>query len=368
MKFVCDRQSLSEAMLNVQKAVPGKSNIPALEGVLVRTEEDCITLSGYDLELGITTRIPAEVSEHGTIVLSARLFSDIIRKLSDQQVSVEVNSQLLTTIKTQQTEFTIIGIDADEFPEMPDLDGEITLSLDQLTLKSMIDQTLYAVAQTDQKPVHTGIKFEAEDGMLTLVTVDGYRLALRREHADTHQNCQFIVPGKAASEISKLVKDSDEVAEIYLSDKHILFKVNGYHIISRLLEGNFLDYKNSIPKESETTVLCSTRDFIDSVERASIIISDRFKNPLKITFEGSTVSVLCKTPLGKVQDAFTANKQGDDVEIGFNNKYLLDALKYTHCDEVKLSFGGSLAPMTITPPEGDSFLFLVLPVRLKNEN
>lgn len=367
MKFICDRQSLSEAMLNIQKAVPGKSNIPALEGVLIQTGEDSITLSGYDLEFGITTQIPAEIEETGTIVLPARLFSDIIRKLSDDSVSVTVDANLLTTVTTKQTEFTIIGIDAAEFPAIPQIDGEKTLSIDQASLKSMIEQTLYAVAQNDQKPVHTGIKFEAEEGILTLVAVDGYRLALRREPAQILTPCDFIVPGRTASEIAKLIKEEENQADVYLSPKHILFQVSGYSVFSRLLEGNFLDYKNSIPKSSNTVVTVATRTFIDSVERASIIINDRFKNPLKISFENATVSVLCKTPLGKVQDEFVANKQGDDIEIGFNNKYLLDALKYAHCDEVKLSFTSSLTPMTVTPPEGDSFLFLVLPVRLKNE-
>ena len=235
MKFICDRQSLSEAMLNIQKAVPGKSNIPALEGVLIQTGEDSITLSGYDLEFGITTQIPAEIEETGTIVLPARLFSDIIRKLSDDSVTVTVDANLLTTVTTKQTEFTIIGIDAAEFPAIPQIDGEKTLSIDQASLKSMIEQTLYAVAQNDQKPVHTGIKFEAEEGILTLVAVDGYRLALRREPAPVSYTHLFR-PGQLDA--------GGQQVDIFKGAVHCdLVKggVTGHQLIGGLLAGALVD-------------------------------------------------------------------------------------------------------------------------------
>lgn len=369
MKFTCERSLLTESLLNIQKAVAQNAVNPALSGVFIKTENDStLTMSGYDLQFGITKSIQATVTTPGEIVLPARLFSEIVRKMDGDSVDITVSENLLTTIKSGLTETTIIAIDSSEYPTIPDVDTEKTLAIPQSLLKSMTDQTLFAVATDETKPVHTGIKFEVESNMLTLVSVDGSRLALCKSPCNG-ADIQFIVPGKVMGEISKLIRENEEDVncDIYLSEKHILFNLDGYKVFSRLLEGNFLDYKNAIPKSSTTTVIINTKDFIKSIEKASVIINDRFKEPIKISFEEGCITVLCKTPLGKVQDVFTAEKEGSDLLIGFNNKYLLDALKNSYCDQVKLSFGGEVAPMTITPTQGDEFLFLVLPVRIKNE-
>jgi len=369
MIFSCNRAELLESLLNVQKAVAVNSVNPALSGVYVKSQgSENLIISGYDLQFGITRQIDANVKKFGEIVLPAKLFTEIIRNMDGDTVEVSVSDNLLTTIKSGLTETTIIAIDPTEFPSFPTVDGEKTLSVPSGKLKGMIEQTIYAVSTEEIKPVHTGIKFESENNVLTMVAVDGSRLALCKCGCEG-ENVSFVVPGKVMNEISRMIKETEEgkMCDIYLSDKHILFSLEGYKVFSRLLEGKFLDYKNAIPKSHVTSVVINTRDFIKSISKASVIINDRFKEPVKISFEEGCITVLCKTPLGKVQDVFTAEKEGKDLLIGFNNKYLLDALKNSFCDQVVLRFGGEIAPMTVTPIEGDDFLFVVLPVRIKNE-
>jgi DNA polymerase-3 subunit beta len=232
----------------------------------------------------------------------------------------------------------------------------------------MIDQTLFAVSLTDTKPVHTGSLFDMESEHLTVVSVDGYRLALRNEIISGGTELSFVVPGKVLGEISKLASDDEEeLATLSVSKRHIVVNIGKYSIISRLLEGDFLDYKTSIPGGGGTTVKLSTRAFIDSIERVSLLISDRLRSPLRVLFDEGKIKISCSTTLGKSYDELDCELSGPAVEMGFNNKYLLDALKAAGSDEVRVEIAGPLSPIKVLPLEGESYLFLVLPVRLKNE-
>lgn len=367
MNIICQKEMLVEAVANVSRGVASKSTILALEGILLKAENETLTLSGYDLELGITTTIAATVKSSGSIILGAKLFSDMIRRMPAESISIETDEKLLTKIDSGAAHYTILGLDPGEFPELPSVSGEGHLSLPQETMKSMIEQTLFAVAQNDAKPVHKGSLFSLKDSVLTLVSVDGYRLALRREKIQADEDKRFVVPGKTLSEVSKLIEDSEAPIEINLSKNHIIFKIQGYYVISRLLEGEFLDFDAAIPKEESTVVTLPTRPFIESVERISLLISDKQRSPLKISFEESLLKLSCSTTIGKASDEIFCKRDGADVDMGFNSKYLLDALRASLSDEVLLKLSGPLSPMKMTPKEGDSFLFLVLPVRLKNE-
>ncbi len=370
MKFSCDRQALCDALSNVSRAVSSKAALPALEGILLKAQGDKLSLSGYDLELGITTSLPASIEQEGEVILNARLFSDMARKISGETLSISCDDKLLTVVNSGATEFTILGMPASDFPELPSVDSDLSFTLPGAAMKSMIEQTLFAVAVTDTKPAHTGTLFEMDEsaGQITAVSVDGFRLAMRREKAEIPQNATFIVPGKTLSEITKLLKDDDKFVSISLSKKHIVFEIEGYLVISRLLDGEFLDYKNAIPKNSSTTVTISVREMVESIERVSLLITDRLKSPVRCEFAENEVRLSSATTIGKATDSFPCETKGNSVEIGFNNKYLLDALKACQSDQVKLELSGPLAPMKVVPMDGDSFLFLVLPVRLKNEN
>lgn len=367
MKFTVNKSDITEAVSNIQRAVSTKTSIPALEGILLSATETGLKLCAYDLELGITTVIPAFVVEPGKAVLSAKLFSDIVRRTPAETVTVSVDEKNMATLESGYSRFSIIGILAEEFPELPKLSDSTQISLPGALLKSMIRQTLFAIAESDAKPIHQGSLFSLENGILDVVSVDGYRLAVRREPVDFSEDLSFVVPGKTLSELLKLIKDSEEPVEISAGRRHILFKIDNYTVISSLLEGEFLNYKAAIPPESQTEVVLKTREAIDSVERVSLLITDRLKSPIRCLFDNNEVKLNCTTSMGRASDQLDVEMTGQSVEIGFNNRYLLEALRNTECDEVKVQLGGPLSPMKVVPKEGDSFLFLVLPVRLKSE-
>ena len=367
MKFTVNKSDITEAVSNIQRAVSTKTSIPVLEGILPCATETGLELCAYDLELGITTVIPAFVIEPGKAVLSAKLFSDIVRRTPAETVTVSVDEKNMATLESGYSRFSIIGIPAEEFPELPKLSDSTQISLPGALLKSMIRQTLFAIAESDAKPIHQGSLFSLENGILDVVSVDGYRLAVRREPVDFSEDLSFVVPGKTLSELLKLIKDSEEPVEISAGRRHILFKIDNYTVISSLLEGEFLNYKAAIPPESQTEVVLKTREAIDSVERVSLLITDRLKSPIRCLFDNNEVKLNCTTSMGRASDQLDVEMTGQSVEIGFNNRYLLEALRNTECDEVKVQLGGPLSPMKVVPKEGDSFLFLVLPVRLKSE-
>lgn len=366
MKITCLRQTLVDAVLNVQKAVSTKSCLSALEGILIKTKEMAISLCGYDLELGITTEIPATIEEPGEIVINAKLFSDIIRKAPAETVCINVDEKLIATITSNPAEFSLIGISPEDYPEMPKLLDSETMTIDCSTLKGMIRQTLFATSETDVKPINTGTLFEVSENELMLVSVDGYRLALRREPVVSNKKMKFVVPGKTLGEILKLLPDSEDTKiEISIGKKHIIFYIENYCVISRLLEGEFLNYNAAIPSGHTTEVIANTRSMIESIDRVSLVVTDRLKSPIRCLFADNIAKVSCITTIGKATDELIVTMQGESMEIGFNNKYLIDALKNTECDEVKIQLNGSLSPMKIVPMDGESFVFLVLPVRLK---
>ncbi len=367
MKFTAEKSDLNEAVSNIQRAVSSKTSIPALEGILISAQNDQLELCAYDLELGITTVIPAKVQEPGKSVLSAKIFSDIVRKTPDPKIAVTVDEKEMATIESGCSRFSIIGIPAGEFPELPKLTDSTQIKLAGSLLRSMIRQTVFAVAESDSKPIHQGSLFNIEEGKLDVVSVDGYRLAKRTEPIEFEESLSFVVPGKTLTEILKLLKDSEDPIEISAGQRHILFKIDNYTVISSLLEGEFLNYKATIPVSCKTNVVLRSREAIESVERVSLLITDRLKSPVRCIFSDNEVKLLCTTSMGRASDQLFVEMEGEEVEIGFNNRYLLDALRNTECDEIKVGLSGPLSPMTIQPKEGDSFLFLVLPVRLKTE-
>nr|WP_317412190.1 DNA polymerase III subunit beta [uncultured Solibaculum sp.] len=367
MQITCQRQPLLDAATSVQRAVSTKSSIPALEGILLETKEGELSLSGFDLELGIVTSIEATVQEKGALVVSARLFVDIIRKMDSDNVSIQTDEKNLIVIQGGQAEFSIMGTPAAEFAELPSLKDGTEVTLPQNLLAGMLRQTLFAVAQTDNKPIYTGVLFELEQNLIRLVALDGYRLAIREEPVSVDSSFRFVAPGKTLSEVLRLLGDDDQPVTITVGSRHIFFSINRYSVVSRLLDGEFLDYKKSVPQGGSTQVRVKTRALIDSIERASLLISDRLKSPVRCIFEEDEIRISCVTTAGKVRDQVEASLEGDRVEIGFNHKYLLDALRASESDEVRVVLSGPVAPMKVLPVEGEHFLFLVLPVRLKNE-
>lgn len=368
MKFICKQSVLNEAVNNVSRAVPVKSPVTALEGIKMYLNKNELELTGYDLELGIRTTIEVQSEDHGEFTVNAKLFSEIIRKMPSENVVVEIDEKLKATIKGGDAEYNILALSADDYPAMPDYDTSDCVSVSQGLLKNMISQTIFAVSVSDNKPILTGELFDIENGIFNLVAIDGFRLAVRTEKLNTEDKYHFVVKSKALSEVSKLLRDDDEKpVNMYVSRKHIAFDISGYTVISRLLEGEFHNYKGSIPQNHTTEIILNTKDLIASLERCSLLIVEQTKAPVKCSFGDGMVKISCSTSLGKLSDVFNIDVTGNKVDIGFNCKYLLDALKASESDKVKLLLNGGLSPMKIVPVDGDAFTFLVLPVRLKAE-
>ncbi len=368
MNIICDQHLLRNAIDGVSKAVSTRSAIPVLEGILLKADGFQLTLTGYDLQMGIVTTIEANVRETGQVVLNAKLLSDMIHRLPAGDVLITVSTDGKTFIQGGVAQYEIQSMTSYDYPDLPKTDASRTLSLKVGELREIIDYTLYAVSQDDKKPAHTGELFEIEPNQLTVVALDGYRLAIVERAVKASKDIRVIIPSKTMTEVNRLLP-SDNEAEVYLSAnrRFTVFEVNGYTIISRLIEGEFLNFRNVIPASCRTRVTIETRDFIDTIERASLIITERLKNPLRIIFADNKVEVRCQTNLGKVMDSFEAKVEGDPIEIGFNHRYLLDALRNTKKDKVVFEISGALSPVKVLPEEGNDFTYLVLPVRFKND-
>ena len=366
MKLICDRTLLANAIAGVSKAVTQRSSIPVLEGILMKAEGFSLTLTGYDLEMGITTTIEANVLEPGDAVLPAKLLGDMVRRLPSEEVEINAQDSGATTIKGGITEFDIMGLNPGDFPDLPNPGADRTLDMDTSDLQEMVDTTLFAVSTDDKKPAHTGALFSITPEKLTVVALDGYRLAIIEYPVRATKVLDSITPAKTLSEVVKLFGEADEVVHISANRRFVVFATQSYTVISRLIEGEFLDYRRVIPEGYKTRVTVDVRDFATTIERASLIITERLKNPLRVMFDDH-ITVRCQTTLGKVVDELPAQVEGDPVEIGFNNRYLLDALRYSRCDKLVFELSGPLSPVKVLPKDGGDFLFLVLPVRFKND-
>jgi DNA polymerase III subunit beta len=369
MKFSCSTELLSQTCQNVQRAVSVKTSIPAVECIYIKAANGELVLTGYDLEFGIYTSIPAKVEESGGILISARVLCDILKKLPGDFVSIESDERQMANITSGEAKYSIMGMSAQEYPELPSVTGGLPINIPQSLIKEMVRQTIFAVAVNDtSKIVHTGIKIDISEKVISLIAVDGFRLAIRKEPIDyIGEDLSFVVPAKTMAEVVKLLNEENAFISLGVGKRHIVFEIGGYCVVSRLLEGDFLNYKTAIPTTSKTTVKVNTRLMIESIERTSLIISDKLTSPLRCLINENIINISSSTAIGTASDKINAEVSGEAVEIGFNNRFLLDALKVSDTDEVKIELSGALTPIIILPPEGDSFIFLVLPVRLKAE-
>lgn len=367
MKFVCSSQKLSELCSNVQRAVSQKTSIPSIEGILIKAENNLITLTGYDLEMGIITTMEADTQENGSIILNAKILCDILRNLPTETVSISSDERLSCKIKSGEAEFNLIGISPAEYPELPAVNGGFPIVIGGELLRDMIRKTIFATAENDAKIVHTGVRFEIGGHNIRLIAVDGFRLAIRNEKIDYDgEEKIFVVPKKTLNEVTKLISDDASVS-MNIGKRHIVFEIGNYNIVSRLLDGEFLNYKAAISGTANATVKVNVRQLINSIERTSLIITDRAKSPIRCIFDEDIIKISSTTTLGTANDKIPAQMKGDKLEIGFNNRFLLDALKVCDTDEVIIRLSSPVLPIIIIPTEGESFLFLILPVRLKTE-
>lgn len=366
MKIICEQDSLSSAVTNVQRAVSSKTTLPALEGILIKAENGQIKLCGYDLEIGITTEVNATIQEEGSIVVNAKLFSDIVRRLPDDKINIETDNKFITYISSGEAKYQIVGISPEEFPDLPIFDEIDDITIQSGILKNMIKQTIFATSDDIIKMVYTGALFEFENNIFNIVAIDGIKMAIRKETVDYDKSSRFIVPKKALNEILKLGSDEDgENIRIITGQRHAIFKVKDYSIFTRLIEGTFIDYKRTIPQNIETEAFVVVRDFVNSVERMSLLTSERIQSPIRINFKDDKINLSCSTAIGKATDIIKTTVKGKEIEIGFGNRHLIDALRNTDSDVIKIELCDNTTAMKIMPIEGDSYLFLVVPMLLQ---
>ncbi len=368
MKFTCEKILLQNAIAVTSRAVSSKSSIPALEGLLLHAGES-LTVSGYDMKTGIRTKVAASISEEGEIVLNARLFGDIIRRMPDDVVTITVDDKLMVRLTCGDADFEILGLSAADYPELPEVEDEFGISLQQRTLRSMIEEVSFAVSTNESRPVHTGALFEIAGDSLTMVAVDGFRLAVRREKLEKIEGgaFSFVAPGPALNEVKSICGDVEDPAAVTLGKRHVLFEVGETELICRRLEGEFLDYKASIPRKNPIAVVADTKALIESIDRVSVVISDKLKSPVRCLFDHDKVLLSARTGNGEARDVCRLSGDGQGLEIGFNNRYLMEALRYAPADTVRIELNTGVSPAVIVPTEGEeNFLYMVLPVRLKN--
>ena len=368
MKFECEKTLLTAAIEGVSRAITNRAAIPVLQGILLKAEGFALTLTGYDMEMGITTTIECNVLIPGEMVLDAKLFGSMVARMPAGTVHVELDDNGTAVVRGGVAEFEVPAMLAGEYPMLPNPGAENTMTVKCGMLREMIEKTIYAVSQDDKKPAHTGELFVIEPGSLTIVALDGYRLAIIQRDVQCTRDIRIIIPAKTLQELLKIMGGPDDDIKIDANRRYVVFTTNGYTIMSRLIEGEFLNYKQVIPEGSRSRVVVDCKQFIDTIERASLIITERLKNPLRITFAKDKITVRCQTTLGKVVDEFPPVKmEGDAVEIGFNNRYMLEALRNARSERVLLEINGPLSPVKMLPEEGKDFIYLVLPVRFKNE-
>lgn len=370
MVIICNKNEIYEAVINVSKAVSDRTTIQALEGIKFRLNGSILELTGYDLELGIKTELTVKSEDSGEIVINARLFADIIKRMPTDEILIDVNENLQVRISGGNTEYTISAMSAEEYPQLPEAERGESFTISQPVLKNMIQQTIFSIAQDDFKPIFKGELFEIQDGVFNMVALNRYRMAVRTEPIKADKNFKFVVPGKALSEISKLLKDDDDLictVRTSESNKHIIFEISGYYVFSRLLEGEFLNYRSSLPKDAVTEVIVDTKQLINCLERASLLITERIKSPVRCKFDNGMLKLSCNTSIGKINDEINCDISGPMIEIGFNCKYFIEPLKTINDDKVKLLLNGGSVGMKITPVNGESYVFLVLPIRLGAE-
>ncbi len=368
MRFTCEKNLLVQGLNIAGRAVAQKSSLSVIEGILCKAGLG-LTLTGYNMETAITYQVESEVTDAGECILPAKLFGDIIRRLPEGPVTVVVDDNYKVSIRSGYASFTISAESADDYPELPDVNAGKPILIPQNRLKELISGTIFAVSENQGRPIHTGVKFEVTDSSVTAIAVDGFRLARRtwKTEEPTGRELSFVVPAQGLKEVEKILTDSDDHASFTLGTKHILFQLGGATLVCRLLEGDFLDWRRVVPTDCPIKLIAHVSDLASSVERVGLIVSEKYKSPVRCTFTHQEVLMRTNTTIGAAEDRCSLAGDGKELEIGFNVRYLADALRVVPSEEVTLELTNGLSPLVMTPvDEKQDFAYMILPVRIKN--
>jgi DNA polymerase-3 subunit beta len=384
MKFTCRQSDLTKALSVVSRAVTSRTTIPILKGILLNAEEDDrISLTASDLDISIETHIKAFVSERGAVVLPSKLFGDLVRRLPQGEVQFSENENGSVDIKCVKTEFKIMGLSAEEFPKIR---GEMTgerIVLERNTMKEMIRKTCFAASTDETRGIITGVLLELKKGRIHMVALDGFRMAVVREETKSEEERKIIIPAGIMNEVGRIIGDTEEEKksaeekegeekndkkgeffDILMDDKKILFDLKNTVVVSRLLEGSFVKYEDILPKEYRTSLTINKEELREAVDRASVLIREGKNNFIKMEISEGSMILTSRNEEGSFRDEIATDRKGEDLEIGFNAKFITDTLKAVPDEEIRMEFNTSVTPCMIRPMEGNSYEYLVLPVRL----
>lgn len=365
MKFTCMQKKFLEVIQTVQKAVPGRSSTPILEGILLETDKDVLKLVGTNLEFGIQSHMEANILREGSVVVPSRLMSEVVRKFPDAEVEVDVSDNYTIKLTCLNSTITLQGFEPDEYPSLPEIDEKDTIEISKMLLSNMIRETVFAVAVDEARPILTGALLEVEGKNITMVCLDGYRLALRRGMIDTaHEMLKVIIPGKTLTEVSKILDDEDQQISITISSRHVLFDLGYTIIVSRVLEGEYINYKQIIPEDYKTRVKADTKILDSSIDRASLIAREGKNNLIKLSLQDQKMVITSNSESGQVYEEIPILLEGKDLDIAFNSRYFMDMLKVIEDQEICLDFTTSVSPCVVRPIKGNNFTYLLLPVRV----
>ncbi len=371
MRIICEKEKILKGITSVINGVASKTTMPVLEGILLQTNDNELKLTSYDLEIGIEYILEANVEEQGNTVVNAVMFSEIIKRLPATEIKLTINENNLLEIECEGSLYKLATMNPDDFPELPKINVDNSIEIEQTTLKNMIRKTIFAVSTEENRPIFTGCLFEVKENKLNVVAVDGYRLAVKtKELLNSGNDFSSVIPGKTLNEVNKIISDSFDTVKIGISRNQALFEMENCKIVTRLLDGEFLNYSNTIPKNWETRVKVNKNNIQNCFERILLIsassIEKEKKYPVKINIELGKVTISCANQTGDAKEEIFVDTEGKELEIGFNPRFFLDALKAIEDEEVYIEFGTNRSPCIIKPIEDGDYIYMILPIKMKD--
>jgi len=367
MKIVCTKSSLLNGVQTVSKAVPSKTTMSILECILVDTTSGSIKLTANDMELGIETVINGKILEKGMIALDAKIFLEIVRKLPDNDITIETDSSFKTTITCEKAKFNIIGKSGEDFSYLPEIEKNDSVVISQFTLKEVVRQTIFSIADNENNKLMTGELFEIENDTLKVVSLDGHRISIRKiSLKNSYAKKKVVVPGKTLNEVSKILSgDMDKDVNIFFTDKHILFEFNNTVVVSRLIEGEYFKIDQMLSSDYETKIKMNKKDLLDCIDRATLLVKEGDKKPVIIDVRDHSMELKMNSTVGSMDEEIDIDKEGKDLKIGFNPKFLIDALRVIEDEEILIYMVNPKAPCFIKD-EKESYIYMILPVNFIN--
>ena len=363
MKLICSKQNLLYGVNIVSKAVPTRTTMAILECILIDASANEIKLTANDMELGIETKIEGQIEERGIIALDAKIFSEIVRKLPDSDVTIETDSNFKTTITCEKAKFNIVGKSGDDFSYIPFIERNESVHISQFTLKEVIRQTIFSIADNDNNKLMTGELFEINENELKVVSLDGHRISIRKiQLKENYEHKKVVVPGKTLQEVSKILPgNADSEVDIYITENHIVFEFDNTTVVSRLIEGEYFKIEQMLSSDYETKVKINKRELLDCIDRATLLVKEGDKKPIIVNVTDDSVQLKINSFIGSMDEEIDVKKDGKDILIGFNPKFFIDALRVIDDEEVALYMVNPKAPCFIKDDD-ETYIYLILPV------